>query len=166
MPPFTHSSAKGRVAAAALLLCLLAIPAATPLLGLARASSSSTAAAQPTNTDNIATERKYRDRTSTAWIPPGRYTAIVIATNAPTRRWIVSLKSSRGSFPITVAPAQTTIIPFDEPWLISPNDQARLESIDVPFENIGRETPLAEGNLCLSAWGITENGPVEFVIKP
>ena len=89
---------------AAGLLTLTALVAAAPLAGLAN---------RPPLLDGLdeeARKRRYGKRTTEAWIPPGRYTAIVIATNGTTRRWIVSLRTTKGRFPITVPPMQTTII--------------------------------------------------------
>ncbi len=142
------------------LLTAVVIGAAAPIAGLTGRPP------MLQGVDEEARKRKYGNRITEAWIPPGRYSAIVIATNGTTRRWIISLRTTNGRFPITVPPLETTIIPFDEPWVVLPQDQARLESIDVPFDDISRDTPLAESNLCLSAWGITDKGPVAFVIRP
>jgi hypothetical protein len=100
---------------------------------------------------------------NTLYMPPGKYTAIVIATTAKNRRWIVSLKSTRGSFPITVGDETTIVIPFDDGWQVKADDQARLESKFVPWEDIG-ERNLLDGNeyVSLAAWGITDQGPVSF----
>lgn len=97
------------------------------------------------------------------YLPPGKYTAIVIATTAKNRRWIVSLKSTRGNFPITVGDESTIVIPFAGGWTVKAEDQARLESKYVPWEDIG-ERNLLDGNeyLALTAWGITDQGPVPF----
>lgn len=107
---------------------------------------------------------------NTRYIPPGTYTAIVLTSNATTRRWIVSLKTTRGTFPITIGGATNVIIPFEKGWTVLAADQARIESPYVPFEDVSRRD-LFDGNenLAISAWGITEQGPVEFaapVVKP
>lgn len=160
--PLNLLSTPRRQTAAALLASVLAVP----LLGYAAFQQSQPASVRQSDRDADAAAHKYRGRTHTAWLPPGRYHSIIIATNADERRWIVSLKTARSSFPITVAAAETTVIDFPQPWTVAASDEARLESIDVPFGDIGRETPLAEGNVCLSAWGITDTGPVNFVIRP
>lgn len=141
---------------------LAASVAAVPLLGYAAFESRSSSSAAASH----AAASEHRERTYAAWLPPGRYHSIIIATNAENRRWIVSLKTARSSFPITVAAAENTVITFPQPWTVAANDQARLESIDVPFGDIARDSPLAEGNVCLSAWGITDTGPVAFTIRP
>lgn len=100
---------------------------------------------------------------NTLFLPPGNYTAIVIATTGKDRRWFLSLKTARGSFPITIGPEQTVTIPFTAGWKVTAGDQARLESRLVPFEDLSERTPV-DGNetLALSAWGITDQGPVNF----
>lgn len=158
--PSLLSSPRRQTAAA-----LLASVAAVPLLGFSAFHSQFAPQPRPANSDAPA-ERKYRDRIHTAWLPPGRYHSIIIATNAETRRWIVALRTTRATFPITVAPAENTVITFPEPWTVTANDQARLESIDIPWGDISRDSPLVEGNLLLSAWGVTDTGPVNFVIRP
>ncbi len=103
------------------------------------------------------------------FIPPGTYTAIVLTSNATTRRWIVSLKSRKGTFPITIGGATNVIIPFEKGWTVFATDEARIESPYVPFEDVSRKDLLdGNENLAISAWGITEQGPVEFAapVKP
>ncbi len=100
---------------------------------------------------------------NTRFIPPGTYTAIVLTSNATTRRWIVSLKSRKGTFPITIGGATNVIIPFEKGWTVFATDEARIESPYVPFEDVSRRDLLdGNENLAISAWGITEQGPVEF----
>ena len=102
---------------------------------------------------------------NTVFLPPGDYSAIVLCTNARDRRWIVALKTSAGSFPITVGPNQTVTIPFEKGWTVRSEMQARLESRLVPFEDLS-ERNLLDGNenIGISAWGITDKGPVTFAL--
>ena len=160
--PLNLLSTPRRQTATALLASVIAVP----LLGYAAFQQSQPAAPRAAGRDGDGAARKYRDRTHAAWLPPGRYHSIIIATNAEERRWIVSLRTERESFPITVAAAENTVVTFPEPWTVGAGDDARLESIDVPFGDIARESLLAEGNVCLSAWGITDTGPVAFVVRP
>lgn len=103
---------------------------------------------------------------SSRYLPPGTYTAIVITSNATTRRWIVSLKSKQGTFPITIGGSTNVVIPFEKGWTVLASDEARIESPYVPFEDVSRRDLLdGNENLAISAWGITDRGPVEFA-KP
>jgi hypothetical protein len=104
-----------------------------------------------------------RGEWNTVFLPPGTYTAIVIATTAKDRRWVVTLRTAKGVFPITVAPGETTVVPFTGGWRVNAADQARLESKYVPFEDISERTPVdGNENVSLGAWGITDQGPVNF----
>ena len=122
-----------------------------------------------------------------AWVPPGRYTAFVISSNARDRRWIVTIRSSKagagptpgvnlpangtpingvsqaGSFPVVLPPQTPVTIPFEGGWLIKAEDLVRIESQFIPFEDISQRN-LMDGNdvLAISAWGITPDGPVNF----
>lgn len=97
------------------------------------------------------------------YLPPGKYTAIVLTSNAKERRLIVSIKTSRGSFPVTIAPQSTLIVPFEGGWTVQASDNARVESAYTPFEDIGLRNPISDNeNLGISAWGITDRGPVNF----
>ena len=100
---------------------------------------------------------------NTVYMPPGKYTAIVLTSNAQDRRWIVSLKTNTGSYPITIGPTLTVTIPFEGGWTVQPDMNARIESKLVPFEDLS-ERNLLDGNetLGISAWGITDRGPVNF----
>jgi len=127
--------------------------------GLTTAQPVPTAPSLPT----IPAPRTPPGEINTLFLPPGNYTAIVIATTGKDRRWFISLKTSRGSFPITIGPEQTITIPFTAGWKVAPGDQARLESRLVPFEDLSERTPVdGNENLALSAWGITDQGPVNF----
>lgn len=113
----------------------------------------------------IPTTRPPVGEVNTLFLPPGNYTAIVVTTTGKDRRWWVSLKTAKGTFPITVGPQETVTIPFTSGWRVSASDQARIESRFVPFEDISERTPV-DGNetLALSAWGITDQGPVNFAL--
>ena len=102
---------------------------------------------------------------NSVFLPPGEYSAIVLCTNARDRRWIVALKTTAGSFPITIGPNQTVTIPFEKGWSVRSEMQARLESRLVPFEDLS-ERNLLDGNenIGISAWGITDKGPVPFAL--
>lgn len=100
---------------------------------------------------------------NTVFMPPGKYTAIVMTTNARDRRWIVALKTNSGTFPITLGPMQTVTIPFEDGWKVVADMNARIESRLVPFEDLSQRNLLdGNENLGISAWGITESGPVNF----
>jgi hypothetical protein len=97
------------------------------------------------------------------YLPPGKYTAIVVTSNATKRRWILSLKTRKGTFPITIGGATNVVIPFENGWDVLASDEARLESPYVPFEDLSKRDLLdGNENLAISAWGITDRGPVEF----
>ena len=133
----------------------------TGLLGMAQAPGP---AAAPGGATSPSPAVAPRAEWNTVFLPPGNYTSIVIATTAKDRRWIVSLKTSKGVFPITVAAGETTVIPFASGWRVTANDQARIESRYVPFEDLSERTPVdGNENVALSAWGVTDQGPVNFV---
>jgi hypothetical protein len=98
-----------------------------------------------------------------AWVPPGTYTAMVFSTNAKDRRWIVTLRTAEGSYPVAVPPGETVVLPFAGGWQILPTESVRIESQYAPFEDPTRRN-LMDGNenLTVSAWGIGPNGPVTF----
>ncbi len=110
---------------------------------------------------------RVRDNLYAAWIPPGEYTAIVICSSADTRDWAVSLRSRDGIFPFVVPPHRNVIIPFDQPWKVTPDSEARLLSEHIPFADISARNQLNEQAypLYLSAWGITTRGPVPFLYR-
>ena len=108
-----------------------------------------------------------RDHLFAAWIPPGEYTAIVVCSSADTRDWAISLRSRDGIFPLVVGPHRNVIIPFDTPWKVTPDSEARLLSEHIPFADISARNQLNEQAypLYLSAWGITTKGPVPFLYR-
>jgi len=98
-----------------------------------------------------------------AWIPPGTYTAIVLNSSGDERRWAVSLMSTRTNVPIVVPPGDNIVIPFQDGWKVDPDDEARLVSNLVPFDDSALYNKFGEQpKYVLSAWGITANGPVKF----
>jgi hypothetical protein len=103
------------------------------------------------------------DAIETVYLPPGKYTAIVLTSSAREKKVVVTLKVGKGSFPVTIAPQSTLVIPFEQGWTVQASDNARLESAYTPFEDISLRNPLADNdNLGVSAWGITPSGPVNF----
>ncbi len=108
-----------------------------------------------------------RDHLFAAWIPPGEYTAIVVCSSADTRDWAISLRSRDGIFPFVVGPHRNVIIPFETPWKVTPDSEARLLSEHIPFADISARNQLNEQAypLYLSAWGITTSGPVPFLYR-
>ncbi len=98
-----------------------------------------------------------------AWIPPGTYTAIVLNSSGDERRWAVSLMTTRTSVPIVVPPRDNIVIEFKDGWTIRPDDEARLVSNLVPFDDSSLYNKFGEQpKYVLSAWGITANGPRSF----
>jgi hypothetical protein len=113
-----------------------------------------------------------QDDVYTAWIPPGEYTAIVLCSNADTRRWNVRLMSRNGAnapdeqVSIVVPPREMVVIPFERGWNVRVWEKARLESDLVPFDEFAEGNPVTgEGNIALSAWGIGPDGPVPFTYR-
>lgn len=98
-----------------------------------------------------------------AWLPPNKkYTAIILTSNAKERRWIVSIRTKTGNFPVTIGPGETVTIPFIEGWSVTSNDEARIESQYIPFDDPTQRNLLGSENLSVSAWGVTPSGPVNF----
>jgi hypothetical protein len=98
------------------------------------------------------------------WVPAANYTAIVVTSNAVQRRWIVSIKTRSGSFPVTIGPAQTIVIPFEKGWAVADAMEARVESQLISFEDLTQRNLLDGTDLLgVAAWGITDHGPVSFV---
>jgi hypothetical protein len=101
-----------------------------------------------------------------AWIPPGTYSAIVLNSSGDERRWAVSLMVRNTSVPVVVPPADNIIIPFKDGWTVEASDEARIVSSLVPFDDSSRFNKFGERpDYVLSAWGITNNGPVQFVYR-
>lgn len=101
-----------------------------------------------------------------AWLPPGEYSAIVLTSNvnSGTRRWIIHLWCRGQSVPVTVAPGETTVIPFIEGWEVRANDRVHLTSPRVPFGSLQDFDALdGEPVMEIAAWGVTKGGPVRFV---
>ncbi len=101
-----------------------------------------------------------------AWVPPGEYTAFVVTTNADTRNWAISLRTTDGPFPIIVTPQANVIIPFEQGWKVTADAEVRLVSEHIPFGDITAFNQFSEDNpILFSAWGITKAGPVRFVYR-
>jgi hypothetical protein len=116
---------------------------------------------QPTQPLRIVKTTQYA-----AWIPPGTYSAIVLNSSGDERRWAVSLMVRDTSVPVVVPPADNIVIPFKDGWTVEAKDEARLVSSLVPFDDSSKYNKFGEGpDYVLSAWGITNNGPVQFVYR-
>jgi hypothetical protein len=101
-----------------------------------------------------------------AWIPPGTYTAIVLNSSGDQRRWAVSLVTRSTNVPVVVPPADNIVIPFRDGWTVSADDQARLVSNLVPFDDSALFNKVGEQpKYVLSAWGIGAAGPVAFTYR-
>ena len=101
-----------------------------------------------------------------AWIPPGTYTAIVLNSSGDQRRWAVSLVTRATNVPIVVPPSDNIVVPFKDGWTVSANDEARLVSNLVPFDDSALYNKVGEEpRYVLSAWGITAAGPVQFTYR-
>ncbi len=110
--------------------------------------------------------RPVRDRQYAAWIPPGNYTSIVLCSSGDERRWAVSLMTRGVSVPIVVPPRDNIVVEFAEGWQVGPDDEARIVSRLVPFDDAARYNKFGEPpDYVISAWGITAHGPVEFVYR-
>jgi len=98
-----------------------------------------------------------------AWIPPGTYSAFVLNSSGDERRWAVSLMTTGTNVPIVVPPRDNIIISFKDGWTIKADDEARLVSNLVPFDDSALYNKFGEQpKYVLSAWGITAHGPVKF----
>lgn len=106
-------------------------------------------------------------RSYEAWVPPGEYSAFVFTTsaNANTRRWVVTIRTATGgSYPVSIGPAETVTVPFEKGWKVRAEDEVRVRSVYVPFDDMRDYNPLnIEGPMLISAWGVTPGGPVTFV---
>ena len=101
-----------------------------------------------------------------AWIPPGTYTAIILNSSGNERRWAVSLMTTSKNVPIVVPPSDNIIIPFAGGWTVQPEDEARLVSNLVPFDDSALFNKVGEQpKYVLTAWGITAAGPMQFVYR-
>ncbi len=139
-----------------LLASLIGVPAAGAIL-----------AAAPALQPQPAGERVGgRDRAYAAWIPPGEYTAIVLCSSGEDRRWAVSLTTNTVGVPIVVRPGEDVVIPFERGWRVNASDEAHIASRLVPFDDAAKYNLVGERpDFVLSAWGITETGPVQFVYR-
>lgn len=100
------------------------------------------------------------------WVAPGTYTGFVFTSsaNANTRRWIVTIEHSGTSFPVSINPGETVVIPYPTGWTIRADMEVRVRSIHVPFDDLREYDPLKpDGPMFVNAWGITPGGPVPFV---
>jgi hypothetical protein len=101
-----------------------------------------------------------------AWIPPGTYSAIVLNSSGNERRWAVSLMTRSTSVPIVVPPSDNVTISFREGWTVKVDDEARIVSNLVPFDDSALYNKFGEQpKYVLSAWGITAQGPVAFAYR-
>lgn len=100
------------------------------------------------------------------WIPPGTYTGIVFVTTAQQRRWVAALCKENERFPVTLGPGATVVIPFERGWEVRPEDRARV-IVDGVVARVPTDAAslMDEGAIAISAWGITPNGPVQFVVR-
>ena len=106
------------------------------------------------------------EREYVAWLPPGTYSAIVLNSSGDERRWAVSLRTTKLNVPIVVPPADNVMVPFKDGWTVVAADEARIVSRLVPFDDSALYNKFGERpNYVLSAWGITANGPVQFVYR-
>jgi hypothetical protein len=111
-------------------------------------------------------QRPTVNRQYAAWLPPGTYSAIVLNSSGDERRWAVSLMTKRANVPIVIPPNDNTIIEFKNGWTITAADEARLVSNLVPFDDSALYNKVGEQPYyVLSAWGITDSGPVPFVYR-
>jgi hypothetical protein len=97
------------------------------------------------------------------WIEPGTYTGFALCStaNVGTRRWVVRLVSRDQTFPIVVAPGETTVIPFPSGWNVTVEDKAHFVSRNVPFGDMSDWDALAgEQAMIIGAWGMSTKGPV------
>ena len=141
-----------------LIMCAIAIPA------LALASTS-----QPEpirrNADQPS-RRPIEGPQYAAWIPPGTYSAIILNSSGDQRRWAVSLMTKSINVPIVVPPSDNIIVPFKDGWTVKAEDEARLVSNLVPFDDSALYNKFGEQpKYVLSAWGITASGPVQFTYR-
>lgn len=120
------------------------------LLGAGRASSAPTPAAAVRQ----------------LWIPPGTYTGIVVVSTAQRRRWVVALSTNEGKFPIAAPPGGTVVVPFERGWEVRVDDKAHIV-VDGVLTNVSTDPASLtdEAAIAITAWGITQNGPVEFVVR-
>jgi len=125
------------------------------------------AAAQPVRTRPDQPDRRPIDGPKyAAWIPPGKYTAIILNSSGDERRWAVSMMSGTTNVPIVVPPRDNIIIEFKDGWTVNPADNARLVSSLVPFDDSALFNKVGEQpKYVLSAWGITAAGPVQFTYR-
>jgi hypothetical protein len=144
----------------ALLVALAAAPlAALPLAGtgLQPVTNQPLTPAQP----KPVSYRQYA-----AWLPPGTYYSIVLNSSGDQRRWAVSLMTTKLNVPIVVPPGDNIVIEFKDGWTVKADDEARIVSTLVPFDDSALYNKFGEEpRFVLSAWGTGPAGPVEFVYK-
>lgn len=101
-----------------------------------------------------------------AWLPPGEYTSIVLNSSGDERRWAVSLMTTKVNVPIVVPPRDNIVIEFKDGWTVKAEDEARIVSTLVPFDDSALYNKYGEEpKFVLSAWGVTSAGPVAFVYR-
>lgn len=145
---------------------LIAVLAVSTVAVLAAAQISRPPARDPMRRPDQPDRRPIDGPKYTAWIPPGKYTAIVLNSSGDERRWAVSLTTRDTSVPIVVPPRDNIVIEFREGWTVSPADNARLVSNLVPFDDSALYNKVGEQpKYVLSAWGITAAGPVPFTYR-
>lgn len=126
------------------------------------------AASQPdaVSLENRTAHRRLDGLKYAAWIPPGKYTAIVLNSSGNERRWAVSLITKTTNVPIVVPPGDNIVMEFKDGWTLGPDDEARLVSSLVPFDDSALYNKVGEQpKYVLSAWGITARGPVQFTYR-
>jgi len=125
------------------------------------------AAAQPVRNRPDQPDRRPIDGPKyAAWIPPGKYSAIILNSSGDERRWAVSMMSGTTNVPIVVPPRDNIIIEFKDGWTVNPADNARLVSSLVPFDDSALFNKVGEQpKYVLSAWGITAAGPIQFTYR-
>ncbi len=135
--------------------------AAVPLAGTGHQPGSS-----PGRITTVLQPRPTPHRQYAAWLPPGKYTAIVLNSSGDERRWAVSLMSTTTNVPIVVPPRDNIVIEFRDGWTVKAEDEARIVSTLVPFDDSALYNKYGEEpKFVLSAWGITSAGPVAFVYR-
>jgi hypothetical protein len=110
--------------------------------------------------------RRYDGPQYAAWLPPGKYSSIILNSSGDQRRWAVSLMYRDKSVPIVVPPGDNIVIEFKDEWSVAAADEARIVSNLVPFDDSAQFNKVGEEpKYVLSAWGITSAGPVPFVYR-
>lgn len=140
----------------------------TVLIGLTTLAAGTAAISQPVTTRPAPDQpvRRYDGPQYAAWLPPGKYSAIILNSSGDQRRWAVSLMYRDKSVPIVVPPGDNIVIEFKDEWSVAAADEARIVSNLVPFDDSAQFNKVGEEpKYVLSAWGITSAGPVPFVYR-